>query len=365
MHNNTTVSRRSFVRSLAALSTLGIMGGSRCLAEIADKCCKASKPYFKTRGAVLAVQDLANSNWPRIAKQANLTTIGTHIFPEEVAAFFKTDKGHMFMKDCDDLGIKVEHELHAMKALLPRDLFKKDPKMFRMDEKGNRILDWNCCVHSKEALEVIGENAVKYARLCKSTSGRHFFWIDDAKPMCACPKCKAYSDSDQALMINNTIVKALRKYINPEASLAHLSYYNTLIPPKLVKPEPGIFLEFAPIHRSWSEPLRNREIVARNMQHGKVLDALDANLEFFGAKEAQVLEYWLDVSLFSNWNRKKKVKLPWNREVFLDDLKTYGSRGIRHITSFAVFIDNNYIKQYGMPPINEYGKGLLETCPSK
>lgn len=364
-----TVSRRTFMSNVAAGVVAGTVMGARAAGLFKTAPAYGSQEksgsYFKTRGAVLAVQDLANSNWPQIAKKAKLTTIGTHMYPEEVADFFKTEKGQKFMQDCDDLGIKVEHELHAMKALLPRELFEKDPTMFRVDENGNRVGDWNCCAHSKAAMEVIGENAVKYAKLCKSTSGRYFFWIDDGKPLCYCSKCRAYSPSDQALMIDNAIVKALRKHIDPKASLAHLSYNNTLSPPKAVKPEPGIFLEFAPIHRSWSEPLSDRSIVARNMQHGKVLDALDANLEFFGAKDTQVLEYWLDVSLFSNWNRNKKVKLPWNREVFLDDLKTYGSRGIRHITSFAVFIDDDYVRQFGQPPLDEYGRGLLQFHPSK
>jgi hypothetical protein len=72
-----------------------------------------------------------------------------------------------------------------------------------------------------------------------------------------------------------------------------------------------------------------------------------------------VLEYWLDASMFSGWKRPPK-KIPWNREVFLDDLKTYGDRGIRHITSFGAFLDAQYMRLHGEPPIDEYAKGLSE-----
>jgi hypothetical protein len=38
------------------------------------------------------------------------------------------------------------------------------------------------------------------------------------------------------------------------------------------------------------------------------------------------------------------------------DLETYASRGIRHITSFAVYIDAEYRRRYGEPEfVREYG----------
>ena len=75
--------------------------------------------------------------------------------------------------------------------------------------------------------------------------------------------------------------------------------------------------------------------------HGEQLDAVDANLEVFGRKGAQVLDRrWLDVSRFSLWRRENVVGLPWNAQVLADDLHTYAVRGIRCITSFAVWIDD-------------------------
>ena len=93
----------------------------------------------------------------------------------------------------------------------------------------------------------------------------------------------------------------------------------------------------------------------------RTLDLLDANLEVFEPRHAQVLEYWLDVSMFSRWKRPA-VKLPWRPEVCADDVQTYASRGIRHVTSFAVMIDSDYVRRFGEPPIEEYGQVLRNAA---
>ena len=110
-------------------------------------------------------------------------------------------------------------------------------------------------------------------------------------------------------------------------------------------------MEFAPIRRSYNRPLSHPS-------HREVLDCLDANLAVFGARGAQALEYWLDLSRFSGWKRENVMRLPWRREVFLDDLATYSGRGIRHVTSFAAWLDGDYTGRFGLPPLGEYGEGL-------
>lgn len=313
------------------------------------------EPFFKTRGVVLTTPDLSTLDWPQRAAQTGLTTIATHITPGEVSQFIQTDKGREFLAQCRERGLEVEHELHAMSDLLPRDLFEKDPSMYRMNEQGQRSPDFNCCVHSSQTVEVICENVVRYAGILKPTTSRYFYWIDDGSPMCQCPRCRTYSDSEQALILENEMLRVLRE-VDARATLAHLAYARTMKAPVQVKPAPGIFLEFAPIGRTWNEPISHRE--AKEGQHGRYLDWLDANLKVFGRDNAQVLEYWLDVSLFSSWKREAKKRLPWRREVFLQDIATYAERGIRHVTSFAVYMDADYVRQYGEPPLDEYSKEL-------
>jgi hypothetical protein len=228
-----------------------------------------------------------------------------------------------------------------------------------MNEQGQRTADANLCVHSARALDIAAENALALAQTLKPTTGRYFFWGDDGSPWCRCPDCRGLSDSDQALLFENRLLQALRK-TEPRAQVAHLAYGNTLPPPKQLKPAPGIFLEYAPIHRRYDLPYAAQQ----DQSHQDRLEMLDANLAVFGAQNAQVLEYWLDVSRVSRW-KKPALKLPWNSAVFAADLDTYGARGIRHVTSFAVFIDADYLLRHGEPPLDEYGAKLRQWRPGR
>ena len=94
------------------------------------------------------------------------------------------------------------------------------------------------------------------------------------------------------------------------------------------------------------------------MSHAQNMAHLKENLEVFPAETAVVLEYWLDVSLFSGW-KKPAVKLPWRRDVFLSDINTYAELGIKNVTSFGVYMDSAYFEAYpDTTPLKEYGEGL-------
>lgn len=331
-------SRRSFLCALAGADRLSSSGFAVPVA---------------TRGVVLTPEDLTLQDWPDRAKRAGLTTIALHhgrsVF--EIIKFVTSPKGEWFLDRTHRLGLEVEYELHAMNELLPRWMFAEDKSMFRMNEKGERVPDWNLCIHSQRALDTVADNAVAFARLLRPTTGRYFYWGDDGRPGCHCGKCRELSDSEQALVAENYMAKALRRY-DSRAQLAHLAYSATVIAPRQIKPEQNVFLEYAPISRRYDLPYSQQ-------MHGKDgLSNLDANLQVFPASSAQVLEYWLDVSRFSRWHRPA-VRLPWNREVFLADVRAYAERGIRHLTSFACYIDADYVTRYGEPAaITEYGAGL-------
>ncbi len=348
------VSRRS-VLSAGWLGMIGLVGMAR--RGNAGQTVPG-EPFFKTRGVVITPKDATLGDWQERARHAGLTTIALHPFPSLVLNFVRTDDGQKFVEQCHRLGLQVEYELHAMRELLPRSLFPKDKSLFRMNEKGERVPDANLCIHSANALAIAAENALKFARQLRPTTGRYFFWGDDGQPWCRCDRCRNLTDSDQALMFENHLMKILRG-IDPKASLAHLAYANTLSPPSGVKPEPGVFLEYAPIKRRYDIPYKQQ--ITLDQPDG--LSSLDANLKVFPADTAQVLEYWLDVSRFSGWKRPA-VRLPWRRDVLEADLATYGSRGIRHVTSFTVYVDADYKKRYGEPEfIDEYGKALGSYRP--
>ena len=344
------LNRRQFLGASGAALAASLHGAARAGS--------AAPEALATRGVVIVPEDLTLGDWPERAKKAGLTTIALHHqnSPQAVIDCLRTDAGRQFIERCRQLGLQVEYELHAIKELLPRELFAKNPELFRMNEKGERTADANCCVHSERALEIIAGGAAAIGRALRPTTGRYFYWGDDGKPWCGCPKCRELSPSEQALVVENRICRRLRE-ADPEAQLAHLAYVNSLAPPRKVKPDQGVFLEYAPIRRRYDQAFDQQ----RGPRAAEGLDALYANLEVFPKNTAQVLEYWLDVSRFSKWKRPG-VKLPWNRDVFLADVAAYRKRGIRHITTFAAWIDAGYRDRHqDLAFIEEYGQGLLSV----
>jgi hypothetical protein len=335
------MNRRQFLQYSAVAAAVSALG--------VDKL----RPRFLTRGVVLIPDDFSLRDWPERIQRAGLTTLALHHGRSvaEVVKFVESPTGQLALGNARKFGLKIEYELHAMSDLLPRALFQKDRTFFRMDAKGDRIEDFNFCVHSPQALEIVTENALDFAQKLRPSTGRYFYWGDDGRPWCHCAKCRELSDSEQALIMENALVRALRRH-DRGAQLSHLAYATTIQPPQKIRPEPGVFLEYAPIQRRYDVPYARQT-------GGKDSPAnLEANLRVFPVETAQVLEYWLDVSRFSSWQRPAR-KLPWNRDVFLADLETYAAQGIRHVTTFAAFIDANYVELHGEPDaIQEYGEGL-------
>lgn len=315
-------------------------------------------PFFKMRGLVLGWSEVSNSsviNYIAIAKKNGLNTFSIYNAPRGTLAWTT------FERDCANAGIDIEFEEHMMSFLLPRDKFSVYPDWFRMDKKGKRTNDANGCPSSEGALDEVYRNAIDIGKRYASTNHRYYFWLDDGGDICHCPQCKDLNASDQALIFENKAIEAL-KTIDPEAKLAHLCYSNTLEPPKSVKPHEDIFLEFAPFFRTWDQPLANTWATGRDGKttHAIYLKQLKANLKVFPAETAQVLEYWMDDSLFSNWNQDNLVEVPWSNEIFLKDLETYASHGITNITCYAAYVGPNYVRKFGYPKfLDEYGQGLL------
>ena len=294
------------------------------------------------RGLVLSAKDLSgNLDWPKIAHEAGVGTLATHIGPKDVIPFLKGEKGRRFVDGCRKYGLALEHELHAIEYLLPRELFATEPELFRMDTNGVRTADANCCASNPRARAIIASNAVEVAKVCRSSTGRYFYWLTDDAPVCACGTCRGLSAADQAVLIENEIVGALRRMIDPKATLSHLAYLKTLEPPRQVKPDPALFLEFAPIRR-WDGTEKREDF----REGGAYAQALDGLLAVFPAETAQVLEYWLDESLFCDWT-DRRVRIPWDAGRTARDLAFYARRGIRNYTTFAVSLDDAYVAEFG------------------
>lgn len=312
---------------------------------------------FETRGLVAFAGEIAALGLPQRAYDLGLNSIDAAY----VDWLARDDVGREFVNQCRRLDIDVVYAFHVVSGCLPRSLFAGDPSLFRMNEAGERTPDANLCVHSERALEILCENAGKYVGAFYPASHRYYLWGDDSHSWCHCPKCREFSPSDQALIMENRLLAALRQ-VDPQAQVSHLAYLATLKAPTRVKPEPGVFLQFAPIERNTTRPLSDADAVdpAYNLRHGEIVTALEANLEVFGREGAEVLEYWLDESRQAHWDRKNLAPLAWDRESFLEDLRVYARAGVRRIRTYAVWIDEEYVARYGVPEaLAEYAEGLL------
>ena len=309
------------------------------------------RPMLKRRGIVLSPYDL-HDKWVEWLAEAELNVLGLHAGVSDLIEFARSSDGCSFIAKLDDLGIQIEYEAHAMSWLLPRSEFDAHPEWFRMDSDASRTPDWNLCPSNEEALKVACRNALSLAGILSYSSGRFHLWPDDGKPWCSCTSCRALSASDQNLLVANSIASSLRTRY-PRALLGCLSYLNTLDAPAKIWPARGVFLEFAPIRRTYERPLGDPS-VPENSFHVQKLDSLLAR---FASKNAEALEYWLDASRFSKW-RKPAQKLQFNRKVLQQDVAFYASRGFGSITSFGVYLDAEYLGNYGPPPISEYGAVL-------
>jgi len=302
--------------------------------------------WFLTRGVICGwedVQDPETLDYIDIAKNHGLNSFSIYGAPRSSSTWKN------FMADCDEAGIAIEFQEHMMYFLLPRSLFSTHPEYFRMNSQGVRVDDANGCPSSEEALRIVKGKAAQLGESYKPTNHKYYFWMDDGGDICYCPNCRQLSASDQALIFENATIEGLKE-IDPEAKLAHLSYAGTTDAPKSVTPHEDIFLEFAPFWRSWKAPLVDTWTSGANgMTHAKYLRALHDNLEVFPAETAQVLEYWMDDSMWSGWDKTNLQRVPWSLDIFKKDIDTYAGYGIRHMTCYTAYVGPAYVEKFGFP----------------
>ena len=266
----------------------------------------------------------------------------------ELLELSKTKEFQKKLEKVRSFGIKIEYEVHALSWLVERGLFEKNPGWFRFGKNG-RTPDFHMCASNEAALEHLSERAELLAKLLPSDTGRYHFWIDDTKDgACECGSCAGLSPSDQALRIYNAILRGIKRY-DSGASGCYLAYYNTLSVPEKVRPDAGIFLEFAPITRDTKKRLDDPESPVNKAELSNIAPLLD----FFGKENSQALEYHIDNSLFSNWKKPPK-KLTIDKNVIKSDIKLYERLGFSMMTSFGCFLSDDYIDLWGVPPIAEY-----------
>lgn len=131
--------------------------------------------------------------------------------------------------------------------------------------------------------------------------------------------------------------------------MAYLAYADTIAPPEKVQAEEGVFLEYAPMekYKEGAQALAEKEEAM-----------LLPLIEFFGRKDAKVLEYWYDNSLFSRW-KKPPALFVLDESAMRRDVSEYREMGFSRASTFACFLGEDYEELYGEADIGPFSKAFI------
>lgn len=301
-------------------------------------------PKTEKRGVVVYPGDVTSiglEGWERRIDTGKLNLIALHAATvndpiDSLEAFVLSPLGRDFLQLCKRKGVDVEYELHAIEYLLPRSLFEEHPEYFREDAEGRRTPEYNMCFSNPEAIEAMRPQIEHLLSWMKPSTHRYYLWQDDKKDrFCLCEACRGLSPSEQILKYENALLAILREY-DPEATLAHLAYHQTMEAPLALRASEGIFVEYAPIGRDYAMPLPDGQV-----------RVLRDNLLAFPCHSQHILEYWLDESMYSHWHRDDLQPLPFRSDECSRDIDFYRSLGAADITCFATWTNADFESQYG------------------
>ncbi len=305
--------------------------------------------------------DELSKKWIDRLADAGVGAIGLHPYGGAEAArslknlleMLKTPEYRALIDYARERGLEAEYEMHSTGFLMPRELFSQHPEYFRINEKGERTPDWNFCVSDPDAVELFAKNAAELALSLYGSSHNFYFWLDDGHDLCChCPECSSLSPSDQQLFLLNRALKEIRKYI-PDARMAYLAYYDSLVPPTTIKPDEGIFLEYAPLEKYVAKGDNAPELIARE----KNMIAPLRNL--FRGEPSKVLEYWYDNSMYSHWVKPPR-KFTLDEPAMRRDIEEYLDMGFDSVSTFACFLGDDYEQLHGDVDVKPFASCLRE-----
>lgn len=316
---------------------------------------------LKERGLIIHPNEL-DEVWLKRFADMELTVLGLHpvggIHADSSLEkmFDEFDNLVPLIKKAERMGITVEYEMHTLSYLMPRSLYSEHLDWFRMNEKGQRIPDFNFCVSNSDAVVFLENRATELAKRLPSSNHKYYFWLDDVTGYsCHCEHCRDLSPSDQQLLAVNAIQRGVRR-ADSLGCVAYLAYMDSKKVPAKVTVEKGVFLEYAPIHRNMNFPINDLNC-KENVSESEDLEKL---LAFFGRDNSKVLEYWTDNSLLSDWKYPPK-HFSLNTDVLQADVSYYRRLGFETVTAFACFLGKDYTDLYGQPDLYDYGHILKQS----
>lgn len=308
--------------------------------------------------------DELSKRWIDRLARAGVEVLGIHPHGGKEAAdslkslveLMKTRRFRELIDYAIDCGLEIEYELHAAGYLLPRNLFDTYPEYFRMNDDGKRTNDSNFCVSNGKALDIFARNAAELALSLYRSCHRFYFWMDDGRDLgCHCPKCRSLSASDRQMLVINRILSEIRKHL-PDAQMAYLAYMDTLLPPEKIKPNDGVFLEYAPFEKYTAKGDQAQIFVSREKE------MLAPLMRCFGNSRKKVLEYWYDNSLFSVWKKPPAKFIP-DLEAMEKDMAEYCKIGFDVVCTFACFLGEDYEKLHGSFDITPFAECAKKIGP--
>ena len=300
-------------------------------------------PLFNRHGPILNPTDLDYDGWLDLLFEVGMNVLGLHTDYQALKAWMQSRGSEAWRDRLTKAHIDLEFAIHFTPSFLPESLFREHQDWFPMDVCGTRYWEGaNPCTSSEALLDYFREKAAESARALPSTTHRYHLWAADNHPWCNCKACATFSPSEQNLRLMHAMLEGLRS-VDPKAELSYLAYMESLPPPLRVRPMDGIFLEFAPIRRNHRMPLSDPDCRASADQ----MDALRRLLAVFPAAQARVLDYWLDVSLFSSYRKDRPpVEVVPAPGIVEADASTYAALGIREVTTFACWMNSAYFRSY-------------------
>ena len=311
------------------------------------------------RGIILTPADFDGVDYLKLMHETGLNTLGIHSgngANHDLFARLGRFATPEFRAEVAAAGLACEYETHAASSLMDPSLFPAHPEYFAVDAKtGERTCKRNWCITHPDVPAMVADNAEKLARRLPSSTHRYYFWCADFRGAnCRCPECSKYSVADLQLRSVNAIAAGLRR-VDPRAEISYLAYLDLDQPPVCTEPADGVFLEYAPFHRSYTESIAD----PCNEKFRRSFEALTG---FFGSRNCCILEYWLDSSYFSRY-KKPAVRPTFSDAVLRRDLDYYLGTGAHAVTTFAVYMDGEYFETYGDDDLRRYAATLKEYLP--
>ena len=311
------------------------------------------------KGSMLIHPEELSKIWIDKLTDAGVSTLGIHPWGGKKADAslrglldsLKTEEYRGLIDYARSRGLSVEYEIHVMEYLLPREYFEEHPEYFRMTADGVRDPRMNFCISNSEAFEIVKKRAAELALSLYGSSHDFYFWMDDGHGLsCQCSECRKMTASDGQLLVMRGMLDEIRRYI-PDARMAYLAYYDSLIPPTCDVDTEGIFLEYAPLEKYNAKGEDADERIRRERE------MLLPLMKYFDKEPKKVLEYWYDNSLWSGWKKPPKAFL-LNEEKMREDIEEYKTLGFDVIATFACFLGDDYRELHGDFDAAPFGNAL-------